>query len=53
MNSIGAKSTVSGKNNQFYDCVKEIKVEQNDLDKMHTVENNNSIKQNKSKNILK
>ena len=33
-------SIVSDKNNQLYDCVKDIKVEQNDLDKMHTAENN-------------
>ena len=38
-------SAVSDTNNQFYDCVKDIKVEQNDLFKMHTAESNISINQ--------
>ena len=40
---------ISDKNNQFSDCVKDIKVEQNDLDKMRTSQNDISIKQNKGK----
>ena len=37
-------SIVRDKNNQFYGCVKDIKVEQNDLDKMQTAENNISYR---------
>ena len=37
-------SIVSNKNGQFYDCVKDIKVEQNDSDKMHTAQNNMLMK---------
>ena len=39
-------SIVSDTNNQLYGCVKDIKVEQNDLNKMHAAENNISIEQN-------
>ena len=46
VNSIG-----SDKNNKFYDCVKEINVEQSDLDEIHTAENNISIKQNIGNNF--
>ena len=42
-------SSVSDKNNQFYDCVEDIKKEENDLNKMHTAEKNKSIKKNKGK----
>ena len=46
---LGFDNTVSDKNNQFSYFVKDIKVEQNDLDKMHTSQNDISIKQNKGK----
>ena len=39
-------SIVSDKNNQFYDCLKDIKVEQNYFHKLHTPKNITSIKQN-------
>ena len=44
-------SIVRDKNNQFYGCVKDIKVEQNDLDKMRTAKRNISIKQNEGNNF--
>ena len=40
---------VSDKNNEIHDCVKDIRIEQNDLDKMHTAESNISIYQNKGR----
>ena len=41
----------SDRNNEINDYVKNIKVGQNDLDKMHTTESNISIEQNKGKNL--
>ena len=41
----------SDKNNETYNCVKHVKVENNDLNEIHTAENNNSIKQNKGKHF--
>ena len=43
---------VSDKNNQVFDCVKDIKVEQNYLHKIYTAENNLPINQNEG-NIFK
>ena len=42
-------SIVSDINNQFYDCVKDKKVEQNDLDRMHATKHNIPSNQNKGK----
>ena len=39
-------SIINDKNNQFYNCVKYIKIEQNDLNKVHTAESNISIGEN-------
>ena len=44
-------SAVSDKNNNFYDCVKDKKVEQNNLDKIHTAEKDISMKQNIGKSF--
>ena len=44
-------SIVSDQNNKYYDCMKGIKVEQNDLDRMHTAENDISIEQTESMNL--
>ena len=40
-------SIVSDKNNQFHNCMKDIKVEQNNLDKMHSAKNNMPTNKNK------
>ena len=45
-------SIVSDKNNQFNDCVEDIKVEQNNLDKMHKIENTISFEQIKGKEFI-
>ena len=45
-------SIVSDKHNEMYDSLKDTKVKQNELHKMHTSENNDSIKQTKSKNVF-
>ena len=44
-------SIVSDKNNKFYYCVKDKKVEQNDLDKVHTFENSMPTNQSKGENF--
>ena len=44
-------SIVSDTNNKINDCVKDIKIEQNDLDKTHTAEKNISIEQSEGKNF--
>ena len=44
-------SIVSDTNNKINDCVKDIKIEQNDLDKTHIAEKNISIEQSEGKNF--
>ena len=43
----GLNSIIVDKNNEFYDCVKNIIIEQKHLNKIHTTENNKSTKKNK------
>ena len=39
-------------NNQLYDCVKDIKPERNDFNKIHTAENNTPTNLNKGKHFF-